>query len=60
MSMLDRKERILNLLEANPEDDFLLYALAKEFENGKANISAKVMKIIMMIKMPAQLFTNNK
>ncbi|HRG68644.1 MAG: hypothetical protein JNL65_06850 [Saprospiraceae bacterium] len=35
MSMLDRKERILNLLEANPEDDFLLYALAKEFENEK-------------------------
>jgi len=31
--MLYRKERILSLLESDPEDDFLLFALAKEFEN---------------------------
>ena len=33
MSMLNRKERILTMLESDPENDFLLFALAKELEN---------------------------
>lgn len=35
MSMLNRKERILTMLDSDPENDFLLFALAKEFENEK-------------------------
>ncbi|MBK6861220.1 MAG: tetratricopeptide repeat protein [Saprospiraceae bacterium] len=35
MSMLNRKVRILTMLESDPENDFLLFALAKELENEK-------------------------
>jgi tetratricopeptide (TPR) repeat protein len=34
MNTISRKDQIINLLESDPENSFLLFAMAKEYEKG--------------------------